>query len=329
MPDAPPDTTSPATPALHPASPAAPALTLVVPASLPAATARRLEASAFGPFRLLPADDAPAAMALAREGGVDAVLLDAGIGALDPDDAIAPELMKLAADVATLLIVDAATPQQSVLAWQRGLQELVSPAGLAADTLPARVRAAIERKHHEREARHAYATDLETGLPHQQQLIEHMSHLIALRERQPSPMALLVLRVEGLSTTRARFGDAAAQVLRRKIAVRLRAGVRASDVVAALADDSFAVLLGALLVGADAQRVGEKLQAAMLEPFRVAGSDVAVATALGIGQYPDDGAQPDALLRRAVGLAASTQARGRSGHANFGEAGTTPAANDE
>ena len=68
-----------------------------------------------------------------------------------------------------------------------------------------------------------------------------------------------------------------------------------------------------------------------LQPLRVGGEDLTVATALGIGQYPQDGAQPDALLRRAVGLAAAAQAQGRAGFSNFGVAGAAPvsAANDE
>ena len=40
-------------------------------------------------------------------------------------------------------------------------------------------------------------------------------------------MALLVLRLEGLHATHQRLGSESAQVLRRKAAVRLRAGVRA------------------------------------------------------------------------------------------------------
>ena len=52
-----------------------------------------------------------------------------------------------------------------------------------------------------------------------------------------------------------RLGREAANVLRRKLGVRLRAGVRASDVVASLGDDGFAVLLGSILSPADAHRV--------------------------------------------------------------------------
>jgi diguanylate cyclase (GGDEF)-like protein len=194
-----------------------------------------------------------------------------------------------------------------------------------------RLHGAIERKRHEREARTAYATDLETGLPHQQQFIEHVSQLLALREREPAPMAVLALRIEGLATTEARLGREAANVLRRRVGVRLRAGVRASDVVASLGDDGFAVLLGSMLSPSDAVRVGAKLTKALMEPFKVAGQQVAVASALGIAQYPQDGAQPDVLLRRAVGLAASTVVQGRAGFANFGEIGGAPAgaANDE
>ena len=313
---------------------------IVVMATLPSACIQALEASTFGPFDVecfgagagAGGGDIDSEQALARlmRPGCDALLIDvdAAVGLHDAAAAIASH-------TATLVVTcqrDAAT----ALAWLRhGAQEVIGPDDLLAASLPARIRAAIERKRLEREARTAYATDLDTGLPHQQQLIEHMSHLLALREREPAPMALLALRVEGLATTEARLGREAANVLRRRVAVRLRAGVRASDVVAALGDDSFAVLLGALLSADDAARVGAKLMAALMKPFTVAGSEVTVAVALGIGQYPQDGAQPDALLRRAVGLAAAAQAQGRAGFANFVEAGGTAvnaapsAANDD
>ncbi|TXC65828.1 GGDEF domain-containing protein [Piscinibacter aquaticus] len=150
-----------------------------------------------------------------------------------------------------------------------------------------------------------------TGLPHRQQLVEHMSHLIALRERQPAPMAILVLRIEGIETAAARLGHEAANVLRRKIAVRLRAGVRASDVVASLGDDSYAVLLAALLAPGDAAHVGAKLLTQLRKPFQVAGQEVSVSAALGIALHLRDGAQPEALLARASALAAAAPAEGR------------------
>ena len=310
------------------------AFTVLSSAALPESAVQALADSPFGPFDLRRCADSIEALANAQRDGLSAVLVETGASV-----AFIDAVVRSAADVA-ILVVDPASDATSSLGWgqwwqwwQNGVQDVLAPADLGSASLPQRVRAAIERKRYERDTvkAHAtsYATDLETGLPHQQQLMEHISQLIALRERQPSPMALLVLRIEGLATARARLGEPAAQVLRRKIAVRLRAGVRASDIVAALTDDCYAVLLGAMLAAADAARVGAKLQLAMLEPFKIAGTDVAVASALGIGQYPDDGSQPDVLLRRAVGLAASAPAQGRAGHANAAEGGVAGAANDE
>lgn len=289
---------------------------------LPAAVSALPDASGFGPFEwhavaapleALPGDEAADALIVAAHAAAEAAIAEA------------------ANDSAVLVVVAELTPEV-VLGWfRRGVQDVLDLDTLTDPAFPMRLRAAIERKRLERDARTAYATDLETGLPHQQQFIEHVSQLIALREREPAPMAVLALRIEGLATAESRFGREAANTLRRKVGVRLRVGVRASDVVASLGDDVFAVLLGSMLSPDDAARVGAKLLKSLMEPFKVSGQDVPVAAALGIGQYPQDGAQPDALLRRAVGLAAAAQAQGRVGFSNFGElGGSVPgAANDE
>ncbi len=236
--------------------------------------------------------------------GFDAVLLEFSAAASD--------LPAHSAATALVMVCEGEVAAPSLLDWLRqGAADVVTPHDLRTPSFGARLRVAVERRRIDRQARQAYATDLATGLPHRQQLVEHMSHLIALRERQPAPMAVLVLRIEGVELAGARLGREAANVLRRKIAVRLRAGVRASDVVAALGDDCYAVLLAALLAPGDAAHVGAKLLTALRAPFQIAGQEVVVATALGIALHLQDGAQPEALLARATALAASAHAEGR------------------
>jgi diguanylate cyclase (GGDEF)-like protein len=311
---------------MHSSPPTVAPLHIAALTSLSADSVAALRQSPFGPFELH-ACATPAELSVLLQGkGCDALMIAADAPA---------EAQVLAADAAAdtaLLIVAPMLDVAGAVQWlQCGAQDVLLRAEIGLPTLGMRLRGAIERKRLERDARTAYATDLETGLPHQQQFIEHVSQLLALREREPAPMAVLALRIEGLATTEARLGRDAANALRRKVGVRLRAGVRASDVVASLGGDGFALLLGSILSPSDAGRVGAKLCVALLEPFKVAGQSVSVATALGIAQYPQDGAQPEALLRRAVGLAASTPAQGRAGFANFGEAGgdAQGAANDE
>lgn len=274
--------------------------------------------SGYGPFEVTvcSADEVWPRLAAAH---VDALVVPAGWEGWS----------RCATEVAVVVVCDALN-STDCLRWLRdGAQEVVTTAELSDPAWPRRLRAAVERQRVRVASRQAFATDVHTGLPHVGQLIEHMSHLLALREREPAPMALLVFRIEGLATTMARLGLEAAGTLRRKAAVRLRAGVRASDVVASVGDDSFAVLLSRLDAPGDADRVGRKLLGSLGETFKVGGSDLSVATAMGVAVYPADGTQADMLLRRAAGLAASAPATGRAGYANRLESGALAAANDE
>jgi diguanylate cyclase (GGDEF)-like protein len=188
---------------------------------------------------------------------------------------------------------------------------------------------AIERKRQEQELRRAWSIDLATGLPNRVQLMELLHQLCALREREPAPMALLVIRVEGLATTEARLGVAAAQALRRKLAVRLRSGLRASDVVSALAPDAFAVVLTWLEAPQDGDRVAQKLSQLLREPFMVSAQAAVVTVSTGLSNYPTDSRQPEELLKLALSAAAACRGLGRQGFADRQERGVAPAANDD
>ena len=155
-----------------------------------------------------------------------------------------------------------------------------------------------------------------------------MTHLLALREREPAPMAAIALRIEGLATVQTSLGTESANVLRRKVAVRLRASLRASDVVASVGGDAFLVLLAWIDAPTDGERVATKLAQSLRQPFNVAGTDVAVAVSAGLALYPEHGKTADALLRRCVGQAAGIASVGREGFANRVERGFGSAAND-
>jgi diguanylate cyclase (GGDEF)-like protein len=253
--------------------------------------------------------------------GYDAIVLDAA-GVV-----VAPAEVEAIAARAALLVIVVEPDAEHTLGWLRsGAEDVLGPDELLGPAGWRRLRFAVERRRRAERRQPAYATDPGTGLPHRRQLIEHLSQLLALRERDPSPMAVLALRIElpaGASEE--------AELLCRKIAVRLRAGVRASDVVAAIDGENFAVLLGTLLTASDAARVAEKLGAAIAAPLRVGGGERSVPVALGIAHYPQDGNQAERLLRRALALAAVAPALGHAGPAAIGNgAGELRiAANDE
>jgi diguanylate cyclase (GGDEF)-like protein len=271
-------------------------------------------------FEVTPAADAGAARSH------DAVLLTA-----PTPEALAAllqraDLTPAAFDAAVLVLTPCADEATVTTLLGLGVEDVLPPAD---PVLPRAIRHAVLRKRHERNARNAYATDLATGLPHQAQLLEHMTQLLALRERVPAPMVLLVLRVDGMAGVAARLGAEAANVLRRKVAVRLRGGLRAGDVVAALGPDAFAVLLGHLEALADGERVAAKLVRSLQQPLVVAGQPCAVRASVGMALYPAHGKDAESLLRRATAQAASVALMGREGVAGRTERGGGGAANDD
>ena len=236
-----------------------------------------------------------------------------------------PDLPRAAYDGAVVVLSPALDDALEADLLGLGVEAIVTRAA----ALPRAIRHAVLRKRLERAARTAYATDLATGLPHQAQLLEHMTQLLALREREPAPMVLLVLHIEGYAAAAAQLGGEAANVLRRKVAVRLRSGLRASDVVAAIAPDAFGVLLGRLESRGDGERVAGKLVRALQQPFVVAGQPCNVAAAVGLALYPEHGKDAQTLLQRASAQAGSVATLGREGFAGRAEWAGDAAANDD
>jgi diguanylate cyclase (GGDEF)-like protein len=291
--------------------------------------AAALSDGAYGPFEVHDCAGLRAAAQAVGERSYDALLLQLD----DPDELLAmpswPGLSQAVLETAVVVVAVRPPPALAVRLVQLGVQDVLgADAGRPADALSRVVRLAVERKRIETAVRKAHATDLATGLPNHAQLLEHISHLLALREREPAPMALLVLRIAGLASAERSFGAEAANVLRRKSAVRVRAGLRASDVVAAIGHDCLAVLLAWIDAPGDAPRVAGKLAQALRQPFNVGGQGVAVAVSVGVSQYPEHGNTADELLQRALAQAGGALASGRGGHANFVERGPADAAND-
>ncbi len=280
--------------------------------------------SAYGPFVVQHSTTLADAAEQLRAQPQDAVVIELR----DPSPLLAwPALSHAVLDAAVVLLTPEPDVAVATRLLQMGVQDVVPPGDTA---MLARVlRLAIERKRLEKAARKAYATDLSTGLPNHTQLLEHVTHLVALRAREPAPMALIVLRVEGLTAMAEILGTESTNVLRRKVAVRLRAGLRASDVVASIGADTFAVLLAWIDDPEDGVRVAGKLAQSLTQPFSVTGRECSVKVSAGLAAFPSQAQDAESMLRRALGQAASLATLGSAGVAHAADRGPAAAANDE
>lgn len=212
--------------------------------------------------------------------------------------------LSAAARRCAVVVIAAAPSRAESWAWLRaGAQDVLPGDRVDAAELARAVALAVKRWQQQEDVRRAWSIDLDTGLPNRTQLMELLHQLCALREREPAPMALAVFRLGGLAGCEASLGVAAAPTLRRKLAVRLRAGLRASDVVAALGADSFAVLLTRLDAPQDAQKVVGKLARSLQAPLSFAGQPVLVSVSTGVALHPLHSQRPEELLSLALAAA--------------------------
>lgn len=289
-----------------------------------------LTTSVWGPFTVHASADLSAAAQALRQMSFDAVLVRCQTLQCAEHLMQWPALAQAVLDSALVVAAPEPPAAMALKLLQRGAQDVLPVRDSQGEALARSLRLAVERKRLDRSARKAYATDLATGLPNHAQLLEHMTHLLALREREPAPMSLIVLRIEGLAAVEASLGAEAANVLRRKIAVRIRAGLRASDVVASLGVDAFAVLLAWIDAPGDGPRVAGKIASSLTQPLAVAGTECSVAVRTGMALYPDHGRDAESLLRRAAGQASEVASLGRTEVARRAERSPGGlAANDE
>lgn len=174
---------------------------------------------------------------------------------------------------------------------------------------------------HGTDARRRYpGVDELTGLPERQPFLWAAGRLLGggHRMRTVSPMALLVLDLDGMRDVNLALGHELGDRLLITVGRRLRAALPDSALLARVDGDAFAVLLR----GADAdgaRRVAADLHAALESPVLLGSTPVRPDASIGIACSPRHGRTPQELLRRAE-QAMHTAKRSRCGQALYAPA---------
>lgn len=155
--------------------------------------------------------------------------------------------------------------------------------------------------------------DALTGLPNRNKLYDHLVEFMRSDPDETTHMALLLMDLDRFREINDTLGHHRGDLLLQHLGARLQKTIFDRDIVARLGGDEFAILLTKLHSYDDIQRVIGKITRALDAPFVIEGIPIAVETSIGIALYPDQGADPDTLIRRAdVAMYAAKQ--GRSGH---------------
>ena len=143
-------------------------------------------------------------------------------------------------------------------------------------------------------AMHDPLTDLPNRLLFRQRL-DSALHKTTRGER----CAVLCLDLDQFKDVNDTLGHPVGDALLKAVTERLRHLVRQTDTVARLGGDEFAIVQSSLDHPRASTVLAERLLHDLSQPFDVAGHHMVIGTSIGIAFAPDDGADPDTLLKSA------------------------------
>ncbi len=155
----------------------------------------------------------------------------------------------------------------------------------------------VERKHSERRLRHLVNHDDLTHLPNRTLFLDRLVQALARARWRKRLLAVLFLDLDRFKVINDTLGHNTGDRLLKAVAGRLSGCLREGDTVARLGGDEFAILLVDLAEEHDIAKVAQKVLDVFEKPFVVDQREIFITTSIGISTHPDDGDDPQSLLK--------------------------------
>jgi diguanylate cyclase (GGDEF)-like protein len=163
----------------------------------------------------------------------------------------------------------------------------------------------------ELEARNLARHDPLTGLPNRRFFEEKLEH--CLRDASAAhQVAVLMLDLDGFKTVNDTYGHAAGDKALSEFARRVSRVLRLGTFLARIGGDEFAIIKPKIDSLDDPANLARRIAATVAEPFVIDRVTAEFGVGIGIAIAPDDGIDPEELVRRADRALYRAKAAGRS-----------------
>ncbi|HID48217.1 MAG TPA: diguanylate cyclase, partial [Chromatiales bacterium] len=193
----------------------------------------------------------------------------------------------------------------------------------------ARTAAEIERLRNEERIKHMAYYDSLTGLPNRELFMDRLTQALAHASRTHTCVAVMLLDLDHLKAINDSLGHPMGDRLLTEVAQRLQGLVREEDTVARLGGDEFVILLtdlgGPEEALQHATHVADKMYHHLAPAYQIEGNNLIVTPSMGIAIYPEDGVNPDLLIKHADTALYQAKGQGRNTYQYFSPSMNTAA----
>jgi len=141
--------------------------------------------------------------------------------------------------------------------------------------------------------------DALTGLPNRMLLMDRLKQLLARSLRQRKRLAVMFLDLNDFKQVNDTYGHEVGDQLLKFVAERLRSATRVEDTVARMSGDEFIILIEGMENREALETVSQKIQQKLSDGLLIDGKLICAHTSIGIATFPDDGDNPEALIKQA------------------------------
>jgi diguanylate cyclase (GGDEF)-like protein len=156
--------------------------------------------------------------------------------------------------------------------------------------------------------------DALTGLPNRLSLQASLPPLLAAAAASGNRVALLYLDLDDFKDVNDSRGHGCGDQMLVAVAQRLRSCVRADDLVARVGGDEFIVITQRAGNHGDVEHLAARICSALASPLDIEGEPVSTCASIGIGVYPEDGADTELLMKHADIALYQAKAQGRNSY---------------
>ncbi|MDP1865354.1 MAG: EAL domain-containing protein [Bradyrhizobium sp.] len=154
------------------------------------------------------------------------------------------------------------------------------------------------RRQAEAQVAHLAHHDALTGLPNRVRLREQMDTELA-RVRRGQYLAVLFFDLDDFKSINDGHGHAVGDKLLRAVADRAQGCLRETDTIARFGGDEFAILQTGIDRPSDPAALAARVREAVAQPYDIDGHQLFTDISIGISLAPNDGTDPDQLLKHA------------------------------